>query len=296
MFIVAVLDFTTGRLMDRIYADTVKGDYGRNNYIATGIDADCVILGSSRAIHHYDPDAIGAALGMTCYNAGEDGMGIVTMYGRYREIRQRYIPMVIIYDVAAAFDVREDDMSKYIGWLRLHADIDSVADLIYSVDAMERYKMLACSYRYNSRFIDIVAQSLSSASVTSRNYTFSPLVGHITYDVDPPKVDRKFKVSAFKLSLFERMIKQCKDDGTIFIAAISPSYQATDDSESTSVIRLCRKYNVPVLNHFTDERFNFNPKLFYDSPHLNIDGVRLYNNIIIGELKDYFRISQRGAL
>lgn len=292
LLIIAGLDFATGTIMDKVYAGTEKGDYGRNNYICTGTTADCLIFGSSRAIHQYDPKLIGEALGMTCYNCGEDGMGIITMYGRYQMIRQRHIPKVVIYDVVSGFDLSPDDKSKYIGWLRYYADNKEIAELIDSVDKTEKYKSLARSYKYNSRFVDIASQSFSRSPDTAANFNYSPLEGHIIFPVNAHKAlnnnkveQQNYEVDAFKLSLFEHMIRQCQQDGTLFVVTISPWYQVEDDSDYRSIIDLCARYKVPVLNHLKDKDINLNPELFKDASHLNVDGVKLLDERVCNELK-----------
>lgn len=47
----------------------VKGESGRMRYIHNELIADSIIMGSSRALHHYDPDILG-----NYYNVGEDRM------------------------------------------------------------------------------------------------------------------------------------------------------------------------------------------------------------------------------
>ena len=44
-----------GMVMDSVLSTTEKGDWGRNNYIFNDLKSDVVIFGSSRAIHHYNP-------------------------------------------------------------------------------------------------------------------------------------------------------------------------------------------------------------------------------------------------
>ena len=99
LVIIFVVDHLSGRVMGYIYNNTTKGDYGRSNYICKQTNQDILIFGSSRAIHHYDPTILKEKLGMTCYNCGEDGMGIICSYGRYSMIKQRYNPKLIIYDI-----------------------------------------------------------------------------------------------------------------------------------------------------------------------------------------------------
>ena len=286
---VVAMDFGTGKAMDYIVAHTVKGDYGRNNYICTEANQDCLIFGSSRAIHHYDPDSIGAALGMSCYNCGEDGMGIVTMYGRYQLCRQRHIPKVVLYDVVGGFDISPDDKSRYIKWLRYYEDNPIIANLIDTVDATEHYKRLSRSYKYNSRFLDIVSQYISHSPEVAANYKYAPLHGHISPKaaaVDAKAPAKDYPVDSLKLQLFERMIRQCQADGTQFVLLLSPWYKATNDKEYASIIALCERMGVPVLNHLTDSDITTNPDYFEDTSHMNVNGVAVYDRKVCEEVKN----------
>lgn len=282
--IVIFIDFSFGKVIDRVYANTQKGDYGRNQYICTQVDKECLIFGSSRAIHHFSPRLICDKTGMTCYNCGEDGMGIVSMYGRYQLIRQRCKSKFIIYDVVAHFDLAEDDKTRYIGNLRYYLGDEDIADLITAVDATERYKNWAHAYKYNSRFLDIVAQYISNAEVTAAEYDYAPLYGEMAYEIANQEV-KSNNVDSFKLSLFEELIKDCQEDGTKIIFTISPWYKATDDSEYAPLIDLCQQYSVPVLNYFMDKEFITSKHLFKDSSHLNEEGATLLGNKVCEDLK-----------
>lgn len=272
--LVIIIDFVLGQFFDTVYANVQKGDYGRNNYICTKVDRDCLIFGSSRATHHFSPQLIQEKTGMTCYNCGDDGMGIVSMYGRYQLIRQRCIPKVIIYDVVAGFDILKDDKTKYIGNLRYYLDNEQINNLVTSVDNTEQYKNWMRTYKYNSRFVDITVQYLSAATTTAAEYDYAPLYGFMTYDVEEQTV-KECNVDNFKMSLFEDLIKTCQEDGTKIIFTISPWYNGTDDSEYASLLNLCQQYSVPVLNYFKDAEFVTSKHLFKDSSHLNDEGATL---------------------
>lgn len=272
--IIIIIDFVLGQVYDTVYANLHKGDYGRNHYICTQVNKDCLVMGSSRAIHHFSPQLIQEKTGMTCYNCGDDGMGIVAMYGRYQLIRERCIPKVIIYDVVAGFDISKDDKTRYIGNLRYYLDNEKVNNLITSIDNTERYKNWMKTYKYNSRFIDITAQRLSNATVTAAEYDYAPLYGIMTYDVESQNV-KELSVDTFKMCLFEDLIRTCQKDGTQIIFTISPWYKGTDDSEYAPLFSLCQKYSVPVLNYFKDDEFINAKHLFKNSSHLNEEGATL---------------------
>ena len=84
----------------------VKGESGRMRYIHNELIADSIIMGSSRALHHYDPDILG-----NYYNVGEDRMGIIFSMGRLQLLKQRRMPHMLIYDVEPDYDLLQDDNS-----------------------------------------------------------------------------------------------------------------------------------------------------------------------------------------
>ena len=61
--------------------------------------ADVIVLGSSRARHHYSTRMIADSLGMTCYNAGIDGHDMLYAYVVFRSMVERHCPRVVILDV-----------------------------------------------------------------------------------------------------------------------------------------------------------------------------------------------------
>lgn len=274
--------------MDSVYEGICKGDYGRNRYICTQTHQDCLIFGSSRSIHHLDPVLLADSLGMTCYNCGDDGMGIVAMYGRYQLIRERYIPKVIIYDVVSSFDLLQDDKTKYIGGLRFYAENPKICQLINEVDPTEQFKMLARTYKYNGRFIDMGIQYLSKDPLLSADYTYAPLKGTMTYEVEYPAYNSASRVDSLKLSLLNTLIKSCQEDGTLLVFTISPWYAATHDLEYKPLKQLCESYGVPLLNHLQDTSFIWKKQCFKDSSHLNEEGAESFSKIVSAEIKSIY--------
>ena len=119
LLIIVAIDVLTGLVCSRLTAMARGGDTARNEYICNGTSEDILVMGSSRAIHHYNPAVIDTVTGMSCYNCGQDGNGVILNYGRLHMILQRYRPRVIIYDVMPEYDLLAgDDNRKYLGWLR----------------------------------------------------------------------------------------------------------------------------------------------------------------------------------
>ena len=172
LFIVLVLiiDFFSGSIFTFLRLHSVGGDTNRNEYIANKLNDDIIIFGSSRAIHHYDPRIIEDSLDMTCYNCGNDGMGIILFYARYKQITERYIPKLILYDVTSGFDIQPGDNSKFLSWSRPYYDQPGVDSIFWKIDHLERIKMISNMYRYNSKILQMVADNLTPLRIDFKGY------------------------------------------------------------------------------------------------------------------------------
>lgn len=286
--IIIVADKLFGMVMDSVLDATEKGDWGRNNYIFNDLKSDVVILGSSRAIHHYNPQIFTDTLGMSCYNCGEDGMGIFLMYARYKAISQRYCPQLIIYEVLPGFDIlSEKDNLKYLKYLRPYHGIASVDSVINAISPLESLKLLSDGYRYNSCFVDIIAQRLSKDSETAKDYSYSPLFKQMDYELNVENAE--VETDLIKISYLEDLIKCCKTHGTMLIFTASPVYKPISDNGFMSLKQLCKTYNVPFINHYGDTLYSNESSYFADATHLNKKGADSFASQLASQIKEYIQ-------
>lgn len=131
--------------------------------VATNCKKDIIILGSSRAMHHYDSRIISDSLKMSCLNCGAMSNGIVLMYGRYKLLTRHHNPKMIIYDLYPPFDLKEGDNSKYIPTLRPFADDENIRSLFARIDKWENLKVFSTLYRYNSLLPELVSVNFKEA-------------------------------------------------------------------------------------------------------------------------------------
>ena len=135
------VDISIGKVFAILQERAPYGNWQRFRYINDEMKDEILIMGSSRASHHYVPKIIEDSLGMSCYNCGVDGNGIIMFGGNFQMFSSRYSPKMIIYDLSR-FDTAEDDHSKYLGWLRAYYDRDCISKMFDEVDEMEKYKMM----------------------------------------------------------------------------------------------------------------------------------------------------------
>ena len=99
-------DWAVGTWSEKMYYKSKYGMYRRQIYVMKEANEDLLIMGSSRAAHHYVPQILEDSLGMTCYNAGSDGECIYYHYCLLASMIERgHTPKVVVYEVMNLDDV-----------------------------------------------------------------------------------------------------------------------------------------------------------------------------------------------
>lgn len=284
--IVAIACYIVGGLLG-VAEGKAGGTTARTLYVNDSLRADVLVFGSSRALHHYDPVIIGDVLHRSVYNCGEDKMGIVFNYGRYRLVSRRYVPKLIVYDVEPDYDLLSDDNTSYLSGLRRYQNQSDIRRLFVDVDPCERFKTLLLPYRLNNR----VVQTLKDCLSPSDSYTFgySPYVGSMTVFM-PEKLPQDH-YDALKLKYLRRLVADCNGHTRIVFTA-SPQLSYSSDSVYAPLRKLCMENGIPFLNHFCDTAFTNHPRLFHNANHLEREGAERYSRVIADEIKKSCHISQ----
>ena len=264
-----------------------KGGMTHRNYIVDGTNEDILIFGSSRAEHHYNPQIIQDSLGLSCYNCGQDGYGIIQYYGWWKIIRQHYKPKIIIYDVFMKFDLLAvEDNRKYLGGLKNLYSRDHIKDIFIDVDNSEQYKMLSMLYRYNSSFHKDVSSFFFPKSL--KNKGFKSIQNQM--DVKRMKKDGKsikgdFSIDSLKLAYLNKFIEEKEGVKVFFV--ISPTLYGIDLKDIEPVRNLCQKKEIPLLDFSNDSKYVRKVEFFSDYLHLNAKGADEFTRDFIEKLRDY---------
>ncbi len=285
--IVITCDFLLGKMFDSMVNSIKVGGQGRDNYICNQSMDDILVFGSSRAVHHYNSQLLEDSLGMSCYNCGEDGEGILLNYGRYMMVRQRHQPKIIIYDVSANFDLLLGDNHDYLGWLKARYDKDYIREIINDIDPLEKYKMICSSYRYNSKIIQNLFVYLTGISSDTGIKGYRPL----KMKFDPMKIkERKpsesYEYDSVKVKYMNLLIKESKGSQLYFVK--SPIWYATDTTHVSAtqwIEDVCRRENIPFLDFTCDPKYVNNNDFFKDGTHLNSKGADEFTRDLIKYLK-----------
>lgn len=284
-----VIDLVLGYTFSYMSKHSKGGYVGHHHYITDGVNEDILIFGSSRAIHHYNPKIITDSLGLTCYNCGQDGNGILLYYGWWEIIKEHHRPKVIIYDITAPFDLLlGEDNHKYLGWLKESYDRSCIRDIFDSVDKTEKIKMISQMYRYNSKFHQIIADFFYPVYTVKAN-GFVPMKG----EVDTLRIKKKsadslvenIQFDSLKIYYLNKFIDAT--DGVKLIFTVSPMWYGTAPEQLSPIKEICQKRNIPFLDFSNNTKYVHNYNLFKDGSHLNSKGADEFTRDMINEIRKH---------
>lgn len=281
--IAAFIDYGFGYIGDYLIHHARSGDYEDINIACNIQTADVIILGSSRAKHHYVPEVLEDSLEMSCFNGGMDAVGITYEYGRYLLMTRRYTPKILIYDVNPGSDITtEKNNVATLGELRPYADIPEIKKYIVSFDSKENIKLLSNFYRYNSKFFKLIKGQFGEEHMRKG---YVPM--HRIMNYDPKSLVEFSNVDSTKINLFKKLIIDTQKKHIKLFFTASPKYGIKSDSLLTPIKELCVKYDIPFMNHYSDTCFILTKRAFADQLHLNDSSAKVFSGIIAKEIKEY---------
>ncbi len=280
--IIFISDYTIGKICHFLYVNA-KGGYTERNYsIMHRTTEDILILGSSRATHHYVPSIITDSTGLSCRNCGIDGMGIILEYGQLQVISERYIPSITVIDINAPFCIETNDNTKYLSYLKMESHNNLISEILRDIDKTERYKCISQMYIYNSQILKLLADYYAPSILSNDNGYIS--IKGVTNNFPTKFNDYDFSVDSIKLKYIEKTITEFKNK-TKLIFVISPVIAATQTpSVYKPLYLLCEKYNVTLLD-YSASYFSLKKEYWKDSAHLNNEGATAFTKQFASDLK-----------
>lgn len=280
--IVAVLDAAFGAACRYLNSHARGGDTANHYFIAEQMADSVLILGSSRAIHHYDPAVMEDSLHTSVYNCGVDGNGILYQFGRLMTVLERHTPRMVIYDVMTDFDMADDDNLKYTKWLRRWYDKPGMDTLFRDISVLEPLKMHSQFYRYNSSFVQMLSDNFAPRQDISYK-GYKPLKGVIDY-TPAPVSEAPVEWQPLKYKYFERMIELCRERGIELVVVYSPWLGARSSGRFARMTELCRARGVRVVDMFAEPEISRDPSMFEDASHLNERGAAEFTRRFVSAL------------
>lgn len=250
------------------------------------VDADVVVIGSSKASHHYVPQMLEDSLGMTAYNCGQDGCFFLYQNCIINMILDRYTPKVILWDIQPGSFVGEEHSNEYqnIRYLSPYYPANTWAEsYINSESPKMRYRMLSRMFAYNSKLLNYIFPLVSHSSETEKGYI--PLA--VSENKYPDFKKEKNEIHSLNESFFnilDNTIRRCSEKGVELRLYISPEYSGKATitiSAAEEIGKLAIRNNIYFYNALSEQRFLKDATYFKDASHMNAKGARLFTNMVI---------------
>ncbi len=267
-----------------------KNMWLKTPYTVEKVAADVVVIGSSKASHHYIPDILSRRLGMTVYNCGQDGCFFLYQNCIVNMLLDRYSPKMILWDIQPASFTKNNLAEEYqnIRYLTPYYRCSSWAkSYIDSESGKMRLRMMSEMYGYNSKLQSYVAPLFMNGSTTKEGYVPLPTTGYNypTISHEKPKTGGK-QLKAY-LRLLDETLKRCRNAGVDIRLYISPAYSvksALTQRAENEIIRIAANNHVHCSDYHSTSAFMGDSTLFKDSGHMNDKGARVYTEQVLKEL------------
>lgn len=280
--ILFLADHIVGYIFEYNYKNQKQGVLYRVNYAIDSAKADCFVVGSSRATHHYDSDIISRATGFSFYNSGSEGRGIVYSAAVVSASVHRYRPKLVIIDIRPnEFTTSgEEDLSALLPYYQNKF----VMPYINYASDFQEIKLLSKIYPYNSLLTTIIAgksNRVDANTFDKRGYI--PMYGLIKNKEIASYKGDKDKIDAGKVRFFTELLDHLEKEKISSLIVLSPLYYKYTGGTTVGV---CKK-TISKLKYskFVDfsNRPEFNdPTKFDDELHLNNHGAELFSSEMAG--------------
>lgn len=286
--VLLLLDRGIGALLKIAYEREPQGENSVTTHLLGQCNSDILILGSSRASHHYDAAYLSKELHHSVYNGGRDGINVIYSNAILPVIFKRYTPKMIVLDIKldelswkAGAQGKEILSSILLPFLDTYS---ALAETVHTMTPMEYYKAkISMLYRYNSMPLSLLQHHLHIGEKNIQG--FLPLEGSTLKQVVPEfAVDSVVASDPYIESSFVSFIKQCQQHHCKLVLLISPRFGNVHlGSNRLRIQEIAKQFNVELYDYSQHDFFK-NPALFHDADHMNKEGVRIYNKLILSQL------------
>lgn len=286
LVIVVAADWALGKAVDRMLpAISNQGQIGCTYFALNEVEYPVLVVGSSRATHHYVPSIMKDSLGMEVYNIGRDGCFFSYNCCVIQSISDRYTPEMIVWETS--MDALSSDNDPLESLYPYYGKNRFVTECVNSVcDWTERVPLVSNLYKYNSNLIRIASRYAQRGG-----YVEDGLNGYIPL---PPKnwtpAERKSSVKdevevvdETKVLRFRSVLEMAVQKGIRIVVVNSPSFMASGKvSESEKkMCGICDSMGVPILNFAQAEGIYDDIQYWCDYIHMNKTGAEMYTKMFL---------------
>lgn len=273
-----------------------------NNIYSGTIQADVLILGSSRAEVNVDPRILDSTLHCNSYNLGVDGHNFYLQHAKYQSyLKYNRQPKVILQIMDAFTLEKRKDLFRYEQFLPYFSDSLLTATIkTYKGYHKVEYVVPFLRYRRKPALISLGLAEYFNIYHKSTNHKYK---GYNAMDlawdssfhnfiITHPAGER-VTINNLSVELFDSFLKECRQKNIKVFLIYAPEYAPVHryfinrDSIFGIYSALSKKYNTPFLD-YSKHPLSSERELFYNSQHLNRKGSQKFSRMLAADLKKLY--------
>jgi hypothetical protein len=279
---IIIFDFIIGSAMAQLYKKQKGGLLYRTSYAINETKAEYLVIGSSRASHHYDSKVFEDSLRSTFYNCGRDGQSSLYSCAVVSAIIARYSPKYIIIDILP--DEFTQPVSGKLSPLLPYHNNPAIRPYINFNSNFENVKLISKIYPYNSVLTDCLIGLNKNLERDYKGYVklTKTKEGYRNKIVDTTRYLREENpVDSIKIKALFNLIDKLDKRRIPVLLVISPIAYKNINSITTNVCSsVCKKYSNAKFLNFTNIPAWLDDKYFFDYQHLNSIGADRFSAVI----------------
>lgn len=294
LVIVAVIcvDKAVGKVLDYLYDSIpVTVDSGKRNFALRELESDVVVVGSSRAAHHYVSTKIADSLAMTTYNVGLDGCFYLDNCFMMHSILNRYSPKMVFLEIdgGALFD---DTRNPLEGLYHYYGKADYAKNIIdHEEGKITGVKLMSSLYRHNANSFKTISYGIKGL----RSKVKDPLLGYNPIPFKNKLTELRLEnnsnnepqgvLSEWKIAMLDDLLALAKEKNVALILISSPVFKACPNNHRNisqdKIAELANRYNFEYWDYSANALFLDHPEWFNDAAHLNERGADCFTDMVI---------------
>lgn len=294
LFSVIIVDIVAGKVLNWMLPQiSVKTAMGKTYFALNEVKAPVVIVGSSRASHHYVTQIIEDSLGMDAYNVGRDGCFFSYNVSVINSILDRYTPEIIIWENSSSslYENSDDPLENIYPYYKKNLWVTQIVNAETEWDV--RVCLMSNLYRYNSVIHRIVLRWIEKNDLESDiRKGYEPLTPQrwIAEKAVKKESGVLHNIDNLKIEMLRRIFERVQLGGGELIYVESPIFSenqtAVLSGADNEVKKMALEYGVCYVDNRNLDVLVEHSEYFNDRTHLNSIGAEMYTKIFIGQLRN----------
>ncbi len=284
ILLIISLDKLIGIGMNYTVSHARNGNIYELNYKLFMAKPGIVILGSSRANHHYNTTLIQEKLKVKTINYGQDGSDVVLWYTFLKIILAHTKPSLVILDIKPNEFNEFNNLNEMSQLYPLANKVRINDEELNIISPFEKWKLMSNCYRFNGIAIEQIVGMFGKKTDTAAISGYSPLPVKKVFMQKKERNEIAFQKRLY--NYFLKIIDLCKKNDIKLIVCISPFDDHVIYERSVEETRqACNQTNTPFVNYLNNELVYFPDSLFADVSHLNSAGADIFTKDFLTRLK-----------